>query len=102
VDLGVRVGTKVCAVFAGTIGPRIGPLDSSDPRLAGQRLTVLGSTDEAYYAHLSRIVVRKHQRVRKDQLLGFSGTAGVPHLHIALKRGDPRRFCPATRIGRSC
>lgn len=102
VDVGVPVGTKVCSVFAGTIGPRIGPLDSSDPRLAGLRLTVLGSTDQAYYAHLSRIVVRKHQRVRKDQLLGFSGTAGVPHLHIALKRGDPRRFCRATRIGGSC
>lgn len=101
-DVGVPVGTKVCSVFAGTIGPRIGPLDSSDPRLAGLRLTVLGSTDQAYYAHLSRIVVRKHQRVLKDQLLGFSGTAGVPHLHIALKRGDPRRFCRATRIGGSC
>ena len=102
VDIGVPVGTKVCAIFAGTVGPRIGPLDSSNPRFAGLRLTVLGSTDQAYYAHLSRIVVRRFQHVRKDQLLGYSGTAGVPHLHIALKRGDPRRFCRAARIGGSC
>jgi len=102
VDMGVPVGTKVCAVFAGKVGPRIGALDSSDPRLAGLRLTVVGSTDQAYYAHLSRIVVRKAQPVRRDQLLGYSGTAGVPHLHIALMRGDPRRFCRATRINGSC
>jgi RHS repeat-associated protein len=102
VDIGVPVGTKVCAVFAGRIGPRIGPLDSSDPALAGLRLTVIGSKDEAYYAHLSRIVVRKKESVRTDQLLGYSGTAGVPHLHIALRRGDPRQFCTATRIGARC
>ena len=87
---------------AALIGPKVGALAASDPRLAGLRLTVVGSTDQAYYAHLSRIVVRKAQHVRRDQLLGHSGTAGVPHLHIALKRGDPRRFCRATRIGGSC
>ncbi len=102
VDIGVPVGTKVCALFEGKIGPRIGPLDSADPRLAGQRLTVVGTSDEAYYAHLSKIVVRKDQPVRRDQVLGYSGTAGVPHLHIALKRGDPRRLCMGKSIGARC
>jgi RHS repeat-associated protein len=102
VDIGVPVGTRVCAVFSGEIGPKIGPLDSSDPALAGRRLTVIGTKDEAYYAHLSRIIVRAGQPVRSDQLLGYSGTAGVPHLHIALKRGNPRRFCDADAIGARC
>jgi RHS repeat-associated protein len=102
VDIGVPLGTRVCAIFGGMIGPRVGSLDSSEPALAGLRLTIVGARDEAYYAHLSRIVVRPRQRVVKDQVLGFSGKAGVPHLHIALKRGSPRRFCDADRIGGRC
>ena len=76
----------------GKVGPRIGPLDSSNPRFAGLRLTVLGSTDQAYYAHLSRIVVRKFQHVRKDQLLGLLGhSRSAPPAH----RAQARRPAPS-------
>jgi len=103
VDISVPVGTRVCAVFAGRIGDRIGPLNSSEPALAGRRLTVIGQTDHAYYAHLSQIVVKRRQRVIRGQFLGLSGSAnGSPHLHIALRDGDPTRFCKPRRILSPC
>ncbi len=95
IDIRVPVGTRVCAVFAGRIGPRIGPLDSSNPRLAGLRLTLVGATDEIYYAHLSKLRVQANQTVKKDQLLGYSGTAnGVSHLHLGVRYGDALAYAP--------
>jgi RHS repeat-associated protein len=103
VDISVPVGTRVCAVFAGRIGPRIGPLNSTEPALAGLRLTIEGRNDHAYYAHLSRIWVKARQRVKKGHLLGLSGSAnGSPHLHLALRDGDPTRYCRPGRILRPC
>jgi RHS repeat-associated protein len=103
VDISVPVGTRVCAVFAGRIGNRIGSLNSADPALAGLRLTIVGLRDEAYYAHLSRIWVDARDRVKRGQLLGLSGSAnGSPHLHLALHHGDPTRYCRPGRILRPC
>ena len=83
VDLAVPVGTPVYAVTAGTIGPEIGPLDSTDPHLQGLRLHLVTADDEYYYAHLSTIVVAAGQSVTAGQLLGYSGEAnGVAHLHL--------------------
>ncbi len=93
IDLNVPVGTPIYAVSDGVIGPRIGPLDSSDPRLQGERLTLEGGGNAFYYAHLSKIVVKAGERVRKGQLLGYSGSAnGVPHLHLGVQNGDPQKL----------
>ena len=103
VDISVPIGTRVCAVFSGRIGDRLGPLSSSEPALAGLRLTVMGKADHAYYAHLSRIAVKRRQPVAKGQFLGLSGSAnGSPHLHIALRDGDPTRLCKPGRILSRC
>jgi murein DD-endopeptidase MepM/ murein hydrolase activator NlpD len=84
VDISAPIGTPVYAVAAGTIGSQIGPLDSGDPHLQGQRLHLVTATDEYYYAHLSLIVVRPGQIVQTGQLLGYSGAANsVAHLHLA-------------------
>lgn len=92
-DLNVPVGTPIYAVRDGVIGPRIGPLDSSDPRLQGERLTLEGGGNAFYYAHLSKIVVHAGERVQKGQLLGYSGSAnGVPHLHLGVQNGDPQEL----------
>lgn len=90
VDIAVPEGTPVYAVDDGVVGGQIGPLGSSDPRLAGKRLHLVTADNEYYYAHLSTIVVHAGQRVRKGDLIGYTGQAnGVAHLHLAVKDGDP-------------
>jgi murein DD-endopeptidase MepM/ murein hydrolase activator NlpD len=90
VDIAAPIGTPVYATQAGVIGSQIGPLNSSDPHLLGQRLHLVTHGNEWYYAHLSKIVVKPGERVQPGQLLGYSGSAnGVAHLHIASKAGSP-------------
>lgn len=90
VDIAVPKGTPVYATHAGTIGPNIGPFSTLDPALAGQRLTVAWTGNAAYYAHLSKIVVKPGQQVKAGDLLGYSGVAnGVAHLHWAIEKGSP-------------
>lgn len=94
VDFMVPVGTPVYAVSGGRVGPNIGPLNSSDPRMAGLRLSVIGGPSRStYYAHLSRIApgIVSGATVRRGQLLGYSGSAnGAAHLHLGFEVGDPR------------
>lgn len=90
-DWRVPEGTPIYAVADGVIGPKIGPLSSTESRFAGERLTLESAGDAFYYAHLSEIVVGAGQPVVKGQLLGYSGSAnGVPHLHFGQREGDPR------------
>ena len=85
-DIAAPMGTPVLAIHAGTIGSRIGAIGSSDSALAGLRANLTGANGvSAYYAHLSRLVVRAGQRVVAGQVLGYSGAAnGVEHLHFAV------------------
>jgi murein DD-endopeptidase MepM/ murein hydrolase activator NlpD len=42
----------------------------------------------SYYSHMSKIIVKKAQRIKKGDLLGFSGKTGrvtAPHLHYAFR-----------------
>jgi hypothetical protein len=90
VDIAVPVGTPVLAVTAGVIGPQIGALDSSDPRMAGLRLHLDTPGVRFYYAHLSEIDVQAGQYVQAGQQLGLSGSAnGAAHLHFAQDVGNP-------------
>lgn len=90
IDIAVPVGTPVYASFDGVIGSRIGSLGKGG-RFAGLRLTLQGAGDAFYYAHLSRLTVSAGQRVKRGQLLGYSGSAnGVAHLHLGAQSGDPR------------
>jgi murein DD-endopeptidase MepM/ murein hydrolase activator NlpD len=95
IDLAAPVGTPIYAVADGVIGPRFGSLGSSNPRMAGLRLTLESSGNAFYYAHMSRFApgIKPGASVRKGDLLGFSGSAnGVPHLHFGVQHGDPRRW----------
>lgn len=92
VDIRVPVGTPVLAVEDGVIGDRIGPLNSKNPRMAGLRAYVETDKNEYYYQHLSKLIVKAGQHVRKGEVIGYSGEAnGVPHLHFGQLRGDPRQ-----------
>jgi hypothetical protein len=90
VDIAVPVGTPVYAVTDGVIGPQIGALDSTDPRMAGLRVHLNAAGVQFYYAHLSRIDVAPGQLVQAGQQLGLSGSAnGAAHLHFAQDVGNP-------------
>lgn len=93
VDLAVPVGTPIYATENGVIGNRIGSLGSNNPRMAGLRLTLQGKGNAFYYAHLSRLVVKAGQKVKRGQLLGYSGSAnGVAHLHFGVENGNPLKL----------
>src|SRR5262245_56225909 len=95
VDVSVPVGSPVYAVGAGTIGSQFGPLDSSNPRMAGLRLHLNTPEDAYYYAHLSSFApgIKPGLQVQAGDVLGYSGeAAGVPHLHFGEERGLPQHF----------
>jgi murein DD-endopeptidase MepM/ murein hydrolase activator NlpD len=90
IDIAVPVGTPVYAVADGVIDSRIGPQNSKDPRLAGNRVTIDGQGNRFFYQHLSKLSVAAGQHVREGDLLGYSGEAnGTAHLHFAVERGTP-------------
>lgn len=84
-DYGIPVGTPIYATADGTVGPDVGIMPSRPND--GHRLTLNGSDNDYWYGHLSRLVVKPGQRVRKGQLLGYSGTSqnGVAHLHLGVR-----------------
>ena len=46
---------------------------------------------QTFYAHLDRYTVRKHQKVKRGDLIGYvgsSGTSTAPHLHYEVLKGN--------------
>lgn len=86
VDIAARYGTPIYAIYDGVI--------TRASRYAGYGKCVDISHKNGYasrYAHLSRFVVRHGVRVKKGQLIGFSGSSGMvtgPHLHLELARNN--------------
>jgi murein DD-endopeptidase MepM/ murein hydrolase activator NlpD len=93
IDLAMPVGTPILAVDDGVVCAScgFGRSASSSPQLAGLRFTLeTGHGNEVFYQHLSRLVVTPGERVRRGQVVGYSGEAnGVAHLHIAVRDGVP-------------
>lgn len=78
-DLSVPVGRPVYAVSGGTV------VDARYSSSAGNFVTVDHGSIRTRYLHLSKISVKKGQRVSRGQLLGLSGNTGYsagPHLHF--------------------
>lgn len=96
-DIATPIGTPVIAVADGEVCATcgFGALASNDARMAGLRLTLNVAGNQIYYAHLSRFApgIAPGTRVKKGDVLGFSGAAGgpppVPHLHIGVANGRP-------------
>ena len=92
IDIALPFGTPLVAVADGVIGPQFGPLDSHNPRFAGQRCHLVTADNEFYYAHLSKFAdgIRPGSRVKQGRVIGLSGAAnGVNHLHIGCRRENP-------------
>lgn len=91
IDIAVPKGTPVYAVADGVLG-NTGSLGQGG-RFAGLRTNLIGKGNSWYYAHLSKLVVKAGEQVRKGQLLGYSGEAnGVAHLHFASEKGNPQSY----------
>jgi len=93
-DIGMPTGTSVRAADGGVV------------TFAGYRsgygyLVILdhGANMESRYAHLSKILVSKGDRVYKDEQIALSGNTGVstgPHLHFEIRKNgiaqNPRNY----------
>lgn len=96
VDLSVPVGTAVIATCDGIVGPGLGPSSGGlNPaaRFGGLRVTLNCAANSFWYGHLSAYSpgIVAGTVVVRGQEIGRSGAAnGVPHLHLASERGDPR------------
>lgn len=99
VDVGVPNGTPILAIADGVV-QKTGGSANPNGRFGGFNFTLDGSDNSYFYTHLSKLKVKPGQRVRKGQVLGYSGSAnGVEHLHLGTKRGDPRKIA-ARRVAR--
>jgi hypothetical protein len=92
IDISTPTGTPVIATQDGLVAKtKRGRQDGG--RFAGDQVTLQSRTNAFFYTHLSRLAVKPGQRVRKGDVLGYSGSAnGVEHLHFAMKHGDPRAY----------
>lgn len=92
VDLRARTGTPVFAVDDGVVAR------ADESRRAGKRVVLaLDSGWRAGYAHLSRVDVKKRERVLAGQRIGLSGATGRvsgPHLHFELRAPDGKLVDP--------
>lgn len=91
VDIGTPNGTGVLAVRGGRITRVGGGYGGGADRFDGFRIYLAADDGtQWWYTHLSQLLVRAGQRVRGGQVIGKSGSAnGVPHLHLAIEKGDP-------------
>jgi len=110
IDIAVPLRTPIVAVDAGTICAGCGfggTAGSGMGRFDGKRLTLTTrSGNQVFYTHLKAIApgLRPGTRVKRGQVIGRTWSAnGVPHLHIAVKNGNPlelfgaKNAQPATR-----
>lgn len=84
VDYSAAVGTPIWAVADGTV-TKAGYEGASGNLVCLRHM----NSFETCYAHLSRINVKRGQRVSQKQVIAYSGNTGRstgPHLHYALKR----------------
>ncbi len=99
VDLAVPLGTPVRAAQEGRV------ILVGEFYLPGKVVILThGCGVYTYYAHLSRVLVKEGQRVRKGEIIALSGASGRatgPHLHFGLYlsgvKVDPLFFIQKTR-----
>lgn len=85
IDLGVVVGTTVLAAMEGTVTL------VSDEGEYGTHVKIVNKDVTTIYAHCSKILVKKGEKVTKGQKIALSGNTGKttgPHLHFEIRRGE--------------
>jgi hypothetical protein len=83
IDIAAPLGTMVLAAMDGEVG------ESKYFGDYGNAIIINNNTSYVtIYAHLSDLLVKKGDRVKKGQLIGFSGSSGHstgPHLHFEVR-----------------
>lgn len=83
VDYRARTGTPVYSVASGVIKR------AHTTKYGGRQVEIKHADGtETYYLHLSRILVKRGQKVKPRQLIGKAGSTGRvtgPHLHFGIK-----------------
>lgn len=91
IDISIPRGTPVYATGGGTV-----EFTGGNPRTGFGRLVILnhGFSLKTYYAHLSSVSVKKGQKIKRGDIIAYSGNTGVstaPHLHYEVHyRGRPQ------------
>lgn len=92
IDIDVPRGTPVFATEDAEVS-KVTLRPDGGGRFAGSAVTLNGRSNNFFYTHLSAVTVKRGDRVNGGQQIGSSGTAnGVPHLHFAVQRGNPRAY----------
>jgi len=95
IDYANRVGTRIWATYDGVVKY------AGWVRGYGRYIELKHPNGyTSVYGHLSRIKVKKGQRVKKRQVIGLMGSSGMStgsHLHFGIKRGG-RWINPANKI----
>lgn len=98
VDFGCPIGTPVWACFDGTIQvvlraeePAGDTEEAQKQRRAGNRIALVteDGSYRALYFHLSKFNVKVGDKVKKGDVIGFSGDTGHvtgPHLHFQMNQ----------------
>jgi len=97
IDLAAKKGTPVCAVKSGTIA-----LVQQDPTFGLYIILKHDNGDvTSVYAHLSASNVKKGNRIKRGDVIGYVGDSGMatgPHLHFEIRFGgiaeDPEKLLP--------
>jgi murein DD-endopeptidase MepM/ murein hydrolase activator NlpD len=100
-DLAAPTGTPVYAALSGTV-----TFSGWNVFGYGQLITIRGIDGrDYYYAHNSRRLVSKGQRVRQGQMIsrvGSTGNSSGPHLHFEIRSGsaivNPSALLPSSRL----
>jgi len=92
VDFLCKEGTEVHVAFDGEVVEFIDKKTETtkDMNDAGNFILIKHKNDEfSHYAHLSKIAVKIGQKIKKGDLIGYSGNTGFsfgPHLHFSVIR----------------
>lgn len=89
VDFKCPLGTPVYAARKGVVSPNSWG-KSYGKHIVQRRTYPIGTKNHLIYAHLSSVVVKPGQKIKKGQIIGYTGNTGNstgPHLHFGERTG---------------
>lgn len=92
IDISVPIGTAMVAVDDGVV-VKVRHHPQGSGRFAGDQITIRGKHGNSYFYAHGVSGVKPGEKVRRGEKIGTTGSAnGVPHLHIGVEKGDPRKL----------